>query len=74
MWNDNIIISGSNDGLLHFFDINKENEIKIIKVKYSKNIHFLDKIKIDNKEYFIFQDKDNKNINIQIWTGPNIDL
>ena len=74
MWNENIIISGSNDGLLHFFDINKENEIKIIKVKYNKNIYFLDKIKIDNKEYFIFQDKDNKNINIQIWTGPNIDL
>ena len=72
IWNDNIIISGGNNGLLHFFDLEKEQEIKVFKIKNSKNIYFINKIKIDNKEYFIYQEKDNKRVNIKILCSPNI--
>ena len=74
IWNDNIIISGGNNGLLHFFDLEKEQEIKVFKIKNSKNIYFINKIKIDNKEYFIYQEKDNKHVNIKILSSSNINI
>ena len=74
IWNDNIIISGGNKGFLHFFDIDKEQEIKVLKLKNSKYLYFIDKIKIDNKEYFIYQEKDNKHVNIKILSSSNINI
>ena len=63
-WNNNYVISGTDYNFIQIIDI-KENKVgKIIKGNHKNLVFTIDKVNINNKEYFFSQEV---NGNIKIW-------
>ena len=54
LWNNDYLLATADDNQIHVIDINKK--IEVIKLKNSKKIFNLDKIKINNIEYLFTED------------------